>query len=207
MKPLPEVWPVFLVIQNRLNSELNPSSVYSAIWCSRSSLGAGYYQGNPRESGISANPWVGGGIRPLCNPSSDVPVLPVSGGGGAREKRTTASHICCFSRTTLFAVLVLWNQRYIYSFHCTCRRRQKTNKKTHNVSQHLLILPQFENRRDSLKIVKIIIIWHKIVCWFMVFSPFFPVLVCCDHKIGLHQYENQSKNNLEGNHKKSSEIN
>ena len=40
------------------------------------------------------------------------------------------------------------------------------------------------------------IIWHGIVCWFMVFSPFLPVLVCCDHKIVLHWYENQKKNNL-----------
>ena len=40
------------------------------------------------------------------------------------------------------------------------------------------------------------IIWHGIVCWFMVFPPFFPVLVCCDHKIVLHWYENQNKNNL-----------
>ena len=30
------------------------------------------------------------------------------------------------------------------------------------------------------------IIWHGIVRWFMVFSPFLPVLVCCDHKIVLH---------------------
>ena len=30
------------------------------------------------------------------------------------------------------------------------------------------------------------IIWHGIVCWFMVFSLFLPVLACCDHKIVLH---------------------
>ena len=40
------------------------------------------------------------------------------------------------------------------------------------------------------------IIWHGIVCWFVVFSPFLPVLVCCDHKIVLHWYENQNKNNF-----------
>ena len=40
------------------------------------------------------------------------------------------------------------------------------------------------------------IIWHSIVCWFMVFSLFLPVLVCCDYKIVLHWYENQNKNNL-----------
>ena len=33
------------------------------------------------------------------------------------------------------------------------------------------------------------IIWHGVVCWFMGFSPFLPVLVCCDHKIVLHWYE------------------
>ena len=40
------------------------------------------------------------------------------------------------------------------------------------------------------------IIWYGIVCWFMVFPPFLTVLVCCDHKIVLHWYENQNKNNL-----------
>ena len=35
------------------------------------------------------------------------------------------------------------------------------------------------------------IIWHGIACWFL---GFFPVLVCCDHKIVLYWYENQ--NNL-----------
>ena len=40
------------------------------------------------------------------------------------------------------------------------------------------------------------IIWHGIVCWFMVFTPFFPVLVFYDHEIVLHWYENQNKNNL-----------
>ena len=38
------------------------------------------------------------------------------------------------------------------------------------------------------------IIWHELVCWFMVISPFLPVLVCCNHKIVLHWYEN--KNNF-----------
>ena len=32
------------------------------------------------------------------------------------------------------------------------------------------------------------IIWHGIVCWFMVFPPCSSV--CCDHKIVLHWYEN-----------------
>ena len=93
-----------------------------------------------------------GNICPLSHtPGSDGPVLPVSGGGGAREKQTTASHICCFSRTKLFAVLSLWNQRYIiiYSFHCTsCRLKIKY--KTPNISLQSLILLKFEKRRDSL---------------------------------------------------------
>ena len=124
--------------------------------------------------------WCGGGggeeifAPTLCTPGSDDPVLPVSGGGGAREKRNTtaASHICCFSRTTLFSVL--WNQRYIYSSHCTCRR-QKTNNKTPNVSQHLLILPQFEKKKRqpglfSLKIVTITKNVIDICCFVFVFS-------------------------------------
>ena len=40
------------------------------------------------------------------------------------------------------------------------------------------------------------IIWYGIASWFMVFPPFSPVLVCCDHQIVLHRYENQNKNNL-----------
>jgi hypothetical protein len=47
------------------------------------------------------------------------------------------------------------------------------------------------------------IIWHGIVCWFLVF---FPVLVCCNHKIVLHWYENQNKNNLVIMLRKSWEI-
>ena len=50
------------------------------------------------------------------------------------------------------------------------------------------------------------IIWHDIVCWFMVFPPFLPVLVCCDHKIVLHWYKNQNKNNLVIMLRKSLEI-
>ena len=30
------------------------------------------------------------------------------------------------------------------------------------------------------------IIWHGIVCWFMAFSQYLQVLVCCDQKIVLH---------------------
>ena len=57
--------------------------------------------------------------------------------------------------------------------------------------------------------------WHCLLIYG--FPPFFPVLVCCDHKIVLHWYENQNKNNLVimlrksweilGNPGKSSEIN
>ena len=36
--------------------------------------------------------------------------------------------------------------------------------------------------------------WHCLLIY--CFSPFLPVLVCCDHKIVLHWYENQNKNNL-----------
>ena len=54
------------------------------------------------------------------------------------------------------------------------------------------------------------IIWHSIVCWFIVFPPFLPVLVCCNHKIVLHWYEKQNKDNftimLRANHHKSWEI-
>ena len=50
------------------------------------------------------------------------------------------------------------------------------------------------------------ILWHGIACWFMVLPLFFPVLVCCDHKIVLHWYENQNKNNIVIMLRKSWEI-
>ena len=36
--------------------------------------------------------------------------------------------------------------------------------------------------------------WHCLLIYG--FSPIFPSFVCCDHKIVLHWYENQNKNNL-----------
>ena len=47
---------------------------------------------------------------------------------------------------------------------------------------------------------------HHLTWHCLLISGFFPVLVCCDHKIVLHWYENQNKNNLVIMLRKSWEI-
>ena len=47
---------------------------------------------------------------------------------------------------------------------------------------------------------------HHLTWHCLLISGFFPVLVCCDHKIVLHWHENQYKNNLLITLRKSWEI-
>ena len=108
----------------------------------------------------------------LCTPGSDDPVLPVSGGGSAREKRNTAaSHICCFSRTTLFAVLR--NQRYIFfSLHLPKTKNQLQNTKCQPTFVDITTIRKKKGQPDlfSLKIVTITKNVTDICCFVFVFS-------------------------------------
>ena len=83
-----------------------------------------------------------------------------------------------------------------------------------NIKPYFLLAWAKLNMSMNYNFDMLAMIWHEIVCWFMVISPFLPVLVCCDHKIVLHWYENQNKKQFSDhvvqiivNPGKSSEIN